>query len=399
MSSANHHPHPRAAPVVLLLIVILSGVVSSPEKAKLCRDGIRSDSGEVCCAAACGQCGTKTRGCAKRTGGSTQCCERDIKKKEVRCLKANQTGCIFAGVAPNRRLPAQCRLPSLHLPSSLSSTEGRTPAVKNVVFVFALHKTGSTLIDRLLRTSMRMARKADCYINMICNPRFPCEGSIPGRDFMWGFHAETVARCDKSDLVIFSRILPDTMDDPVIQQYAAVAENVVVIHHIRHPWDVLISMFNSYTGTHPFPRNLPMEEIEKRTKEREALRAQGVNRYAQLYASHVINETTTALQQAMVAQERYGSWLSRYEDLVEWPRHWGGMLLHAMNLSDYCTAVVLQQRLNQHVEDEAKVIPDTSTHTAYLHPGEHLRMLRHKVLGELQWHMTEELKSKSGYWR
>jgi hypothetical protein len=270
--------------------------------------------------------------------------------------------------------------------------------IKNLIFIFALHKTASSLFENLLRDAMKMAFQENCLLNMACVEP-PCQYLLEGRDYIWGFHPEPVERCGEEDLIVFSRNLPSSMDDPVIQQYAAVAENVVVIHHIRHPWDVLISMFNSYTGTHAFPLNISQEEIEKRTKEREALRAQGVDHYVLQYASHVINETTTALQQAAVADVRHRSWLSRYEDMVEWPRHWGSMLLHTMNMSHPRTVANFDKRLAQYVRDEVRVMPNLSTHVAYLHPGSFLDILDSKVVTELQGRLDAKLKRKSGYWR
>ena len=104
-------------------------------------------------------------------------------------------------------------------------------------------------------------------------------------------------------------------------------------------------------------------------------------------------------EQAMVAQERYGSWLSRYEDLVEWPRHWGSMLLHTMNMSHPRTVANFDKRLAQYVRDEVRVMPNLSTHVAYLHPGSFLDILDSKVVTELQGRLDAKLKRKSGYWR
>ena len=90
------------------------------------------------------------------------------------------------------------------------NSEGKR--IKSLIFVFALHKTGSTLFNTLLREGMIAAGKKECHIDIVCMSKTdPCPYLDKGRNFYWGFLHDRAARCE--DLVIFSRNLPTTIDE------------------------------------------------------------------------------------------------------------------------------------------------------------------------------------------
>jgi len=63
-------------------------------KLALCKSGIPSASGDVCCAAGCGTC-DDTRDCGARTGGAKECCPTEIRTVSHMCSSKWSTGCVF----------------------------------------------------------------------------------------------------------------------------------------------------------------------------------------------------------------------------------------------------------------------------------------------------------------
>ena len=79
----------------------------------LCSAGIRHATGGFCCNATCGTCGG--RGCSKRPGGPSQCCEPSIRKRGRKCLSSEDVACaLISSETPPAPASAFCRAGIAH---------------------------------------------------------------------------------------------------------------------------------------------------------------------------------------------------------------------------------------------------------------------------------------------
>ena len=64
-----------------------------PPPPQLCRDGILSSNGEICCGSCGGKCGGT--GCSLREGGASLCCGSSILNSGFVCKSSSDVGCIM----------------------------------------------------------------------------------------------------------------------------------------------------------------------------------------------------------------------------------------------------------------------------------------------------------------
>lgn len=237
---------------------------------------------------------------------------------------------------------------------------GAARAPKPTRIVIAPHKSGSTFVYRLLKRSFgeKRVRLAENDVEAI------------------GWFDDM---CDTTD-VFFSRTL-HVSPTGFTKHMRNLAENgsCAVMLHTRHPIDVVVSAFNSFTTlNHAIVASTEeeREEIVRRRKEQHEL---GVDRWALEHAQRLFNNLEVILEVSrLIDSDRVEGWpgctlwMSKYEDMVVHPLKWMAEFIeHVPDIPAESIDVLYQSARN-----ERNITPNEGSHTAYVYPGAHRRVLR-----------------------
>lgn len=253
-----------------------------------------------------------------------------------------------------------------------------------VAFVSALHKSGSSLLGSLLRSLAADERL--CFDEVVPNarasPRF-CPDASAARLSFW---RHTAKEHDGPDSFAPGRRAP-----PPIR-----GEGCRAVFHIRHPADLVVSMFNSFTRTHKVPAVLSEPQSARELARRSSLRATGVDRYALVHWDTVARRMSAMLrsQEDLERRRACATLVSRYEDMVARPSSWARGLLGFLGVHNRTSRRRFTERLHAEL---AAATPDPRTHRAYVFPGAYRKILRNSTVLALLHASSDELVRGSGY--
>ena len=176
-------------------------------------------------------------------------------------------------------------------------------AANMLYFAVTLHKCGSSYVSTLLHALRRPACECD---------------------------AQCDARCGDAGAVLFSRTgltkeLVDralATDGPPSSLYSwwssgpRKPRSCRAFVQLRHPFDVLVSQFQSFTLTHPLPPDASDAERARISADRAREHAAGVDAYAIAHLPELVRRMTAALEGLDAVADVCDVWYSRYEDMV-----------------------------------------------------------------------------------
>ena len=283
--------------------------------------------------------------------------------------------------------------------SGLASAPNTTSAAQ-VTFVFVPHKAGSTIITDLLAWALPTdPRGTRCYREIGCNDmqdyaRNACPWATSEKH-VWRFDSAFLKHCPHG--VIFflrSPVLPSLMENPIAMRYMSATQSCSAIFQLRHPFDTLVSMFNSFTATHPPPPSFSESQAAEYRRNQAWQHASGIDAYAlQQQAGLRFTQDWVIASHSEARRRGCATWLARYEDMVEDPLGWVERFSNALQLD----APKSRQRIISWAEKESKINADESTHTAYVHPGAFARMLQPTTVSMLIANLSRTQLQQSGY--
>ena len=178
----------------------------------------------------------------------------------------------------------------------------------------------------------------------------------------------------------------------VIKQELAEASSCKLMVHIRHPFDTLVSMYNSFTtDNHPYRNKKGTPKYIEEKNRRQSLHNLGTDGYALKLYNSVFTRQSKHLESAIMATG-YGCevWLSRYEDMVIYPKSWMSMFLDFLGLR--------KSSISQSwIQNQLLLTPNETSHTAYITPGTHRAIFKQQTIMYLIGNLTDKQLTSSGY--
>lgn len=157
---------------------------------------------------------------------------------------------------------------------------------------------------------------------------------------------------------------------------------------IRHPLDVMVSMYNSYTtSNHMYPKWLTKEQISKEKAYRAKEHAMGVDGYAvEYFRKRVVAAIERHIEIMHEARDKFKCdlYMGHYESFVSSPKEWANVFKHFAELKPKQI-----QRLNAWAEAQAKIVVNGTRHTTYVYPGSHLKLLQPSTIVNLYHNLTD----------
>jgi hypothetical protein len=256
------------------------------------------------------------------------------------------------------------------------------------VYIVAFHKAGSSMVSQTVHDLLKtdITQPAQCL-------------SIESSSF--GQKSADTAKC--RTLVYFTRegngidsSSPINFSNSSIQEELRAAKSCSVILRIRHPFDSVVSGFQSFTTPNhyiKFKKGSP-EYIEV-LKERAILHMKGVDRYA-LDMMPGMDRNIRAHFQNLVQAERQGCrvWISRFEDMISFPRTFFTQLSEELNVE---RSEAWKKKVHQLVQQQEELLPNENTHTAFIFPGQYRKALRNETIFQLTQTMSNFTLERSGY--
>lgn len=170
---------------------------------------------------------------------------------------------------------------------------------------------------------------------------------------------------------------------------------------MRHPLDLLVSMFHSFTKTHKLPPGATTaDEKAEWNKERSDWMKEGIDQY-----SMRVWDQSLSRQYAMIAERldyydrnpaTCAVMLSRYEDFVMRPQAWLDSLLDFYGVHNAATRATVhgdleRQRQMAHPNEE-------TGHVAYLWPGSFVDHLDNRTVIHVLFRSSQAIMRHMGYW-
>ena len=254
----------------------------------------------------------------------------------------------------------------------------------NVLYVvLALHKCGSSYLSSLTHE----LRRPKCHC---LSPPSGCE-----------------AACGSPGAILFSRGVGTAVDPRLSRELvdnalAAAAPSrgsgwlslfggrpgpreCRVMVQLRHPLDVLVSQFQSFTFTHSLPTDIDAAERERIVADRARQRAMGVDAYAAENLSGLLGRMSAAIAGLRSVSGACRVWFSRYEDMVEGP-FWNDEFERFFDVA----RGKRRKGLRAQFRATEAVAVDNTTHVAYLHPGAYVAHLAPATVVELTRRVAAE---------
>lgn len=176
-----------------------------------------------------------------------------------------------------------------------------------------------------------------------------------------------------------------------------------ILYQIRHPFDSLVSAFNSFTKTHFIPPGPPGDKTHLRlteeTKKSMAMQNEaGIDHYSLVNLRPMLENIGKMIQEMEALSKIPCSVeLLRYEDMVAFPLQWLKKVTSFYQIED----PKLLLHLERWMLDKIPKTVDRSTHIAFYHPGSHLKELKAETIAHLYATVAADehkiVLEKSGY--
>lgn len=270
----------------------------------------------------------------------------------------------------------------------------------HVSFVVVPHKAGSTIITDLLAWALPTdSRGTRCYREIDCLDVRDYERSAcpwaSSEKHVWRYDSGLIKHCPHG-IIMFLRtpVLPSLVENTIAARYLGATQSCSAIFQLRHPFDTLVSMFNSFTATHPPPPSFSASQSAEYRRNQAEQHAAGIDEYVLEQQASLRSAHEWVITSSSAARKRgCATWIARYEDMVEDPYGWSEQFATMLHLD----APKTRQRITSWAEKESKVSADEGTHAAYVHPGAFARMLKPTTVSMLIANLSRMQLRQSGY--
>ena len=279
---------------------------------------------------------------------------------------------------------------------SAASALGNATNERHVSFVFVHHKAGSSSVMNLLNNALPGdARGTRCLREITCtDATSSCPWARSEKD-IWHVDKGLLKNCNHGFVILLrSPINPSLIRNSIAERYLSGAASCTAIFQLRHPWDTLVSMYNSFTSTHPPPPSLSKSQAAAFRLEQAKQHSTGIDVYSLKYQTEVRQMHEWIIASAAEAR-RHGcsTWMSRYEQMVEDPKGWQEQFGSVMRLKSEKSRKVLRSW----AAEESRLSSDERWHTAYVHPGAFASKLQPATILQLLSNLSAAQLQKSGY--
>ena len=257
------------------------------------------------------------------------------------------------------------------------------------VYIIAFHKAGSSMVEQTVH-----------HLELLGNNTHCCSNAHWSNDDPSSFgHKSQDAECQS--LVYFSRAMENVspafdFSNSSIQKELREAKSCEVILQIRHPFDIAVSAFQSFTTlNHYIAHDKGTPEYEKVVRNRAAMHAKGIDEYAIEKVSGVDRQFQVHFQNLIFAEDQGCSvWISRYEDMISFPRSFLTRLSDSLQVE---RSETWKRKIEELVAKQQRLLPDEHSHTAYIYPGQHRLSLQNSTIVRLTHLLSIFTLQRSGY--
>ena len=244
----------------------------------------------------------------------------------------------------------------------LPVNSGPKQGVHHRCFVFALHKSGSVLLNEM----MRKLSPAAGY-PFVDFPGFVFGKSVKIPDVTGGM--EALFSCNGMVFGGFRNFPPDSVPLNIVAQ-----DKVILL--VRDPRDILVSFYFSELKSHALPPEGPAREAL--LKQREAVASKGIEKYVEEKALFVERQFQKYERRLLnVCGENCR--IYRYEDVIFSKRQWMG------DVASFFEWDIPLKKI-QRVADKHDVIPgkeEPGNHIRRVTPGDHREKLKPATVDSL----------------
>lgn len=266
-----------------------------------------------------------------------------------------------------------------------------------ILFLFAVHKTGSTVIQNGVLASMY---SKSCYASIVCVSVEKCKGSsYLHSNKMFGGYAgseagELMSRsssCNEEFALMFRMPVPNFPNDEITQSIISKRKDCAIVLHTRNPLDMLVSAYTSFTKNHKLPPNLSPTEKQEHREDKAKQHAMGMDEWVLDKFHGVVRPLDVLLGQYY--QYEHNSTcrvlLSRYEDMTLDAVAWANQLFELSHVTEANRAKLLQWAhlenalvVGKEEEIEANKTTDKG-HKPYLVPNASERLLKPETIEKI----------------
>jgi hypothetical protein len=256
-----------------------------------------------------------------------------------------------------------------------------SPARHYIIF---LHKAGSTAAIDVTRNLVKLHKGSPkICVDIVETP------TQRGESFQ-----SDKSKCNV--IVDFARDkLATKFRDERVRADIASASSCQLMLQVRHPFDTLVSAFNSFTtDNHVYGSEKGTEAYKEEKEKRKRQHDLGLDRYVlksykrwEIKICRQLQNFQDAIDLGCQVQ------LTKYEDMIDSPMAWVSALKNFIHVN----AEKGDEYVHQWAERQKKLVPNVSSHVAYLFPGMYKKMLKEKTIISLTRKVSPCMREHSGY--